>query len=59
MIPDSMGCGRRLYRKVQPLIEQAAQTGEGKADRYRKHFMALSHMWVLILHLAQELASKS
>lgn len=53
MIPDSMGCGRRLYRKVQPLIEQAAQTGEGKADRYRKHFMALSHMWVLILHLAQ------
>lgn len=52
MIPDSTGCGRRLYRKVQPLIEQASQTGGGKADRYRKHFKAVSHMWLLILHIA-------
>lgn len=52
MIPDSTGCGRRLYRKVQPLIEQASQAGGGKADRYRKHFRAVSHMWLLILHIA-------
>lgn len=52
MIPDSVGCGRRLYRKVQPLIEQAAHSTAGRADRYRKHFRAVSHMWLLILHLA-------
>jgi hypothetical protein len=52
MIPDSTGCGRRLYRKVQPLIEQASQAAGGKADRYRKHFKAVSHMWLLILHIA-------
>lgn len=53
MIPDSVGCGRRLYRRVQPLVRQAAQVEAGKPDRYRKHFMAVSHIWVLILHLAQ------
>lgn len=50
MIPDSRGCGRRLYRKVQPLIEAATTTGN--ADRYRKRFLAISHMWLLILHTA-------
>lgn len=52
MIPDSAGCGRRLYRKVQPLIEAATRKHKSRADRYRKHFWAQSHIWVLILHLA-------
>lgn len=52
MIPDSAGCGRRLYRKVQPLIEAATRKHKSQADRYRKHFRAQSHIWVLILHLA-------
>jgi hypothetical protein len=52
MIPDSRGCGRRLYRKVQPLIVDAAHSAGGRADRYRKHFRAVSHMWLLILHIA-------
>jgi hypothetical protein len=50
MIPNLVGCGRRLYRTIHPLIEQSAHT-EG-ADRYRKHFLAVSHIWLLILHLA-------
>lgn len=52
MIPDSRGCSRRLYRKVQPLIKEAIEKGEGKPDRYRKHFSAISHVWLLILHVA-------
>lgn len=58
MIPDSVGCGRRLYRKVQPLIVDAVhavgdKAKKAKADRYRKHFRAVSHVWLLILHLTQ------
>jgi hypothetical protein len=58
MIPDSAGCGRRLYRKVQPLIVNAVHSAGGgkanraKADRYRKHFKAVSHIWLLVLHIA-------
>jgi hypothetical protein len=51
MIPNSVGCSRRLYRKVQPLIEEAAHSTRAKSDRYRKHFMTVSHMWLLILHM--------
>lgn len=50
MIPDSEGCGRALFRKVHPLVEAAAQAGAG--DRYRKHFMTISHIWLLILHMS-------
>ncbi len=57
MIPDWIGCGRRQYRMVQPLIEQSTHKGEGGADRYRKHFMARPHIWLLILHLAHGGAS--
>jgi Transposase DDE domain len=49
MIPQSSGCGRRLYKIVQPILEEA--TVDGEADRYRKHFKAQSHAWILILHM--------
>src|SRR5437667_576959 len=49
MIPQSSGCGRRLYRIVQPILDEA--TANGKADRYRKRFKAHSHAWILILHI--------
>src|SRR5215210_1356841 len=50
MIPDSAPFGRRLFRQVQPLIEDA--THEHKADRYRKKFRATSHIWLMAMHLA-------
>lgn len=51
MIPNYSVCGRRLYRKVQPLVQEAVAHSPS-ADRYRKHFSAASHIWVLILHFA-------
>jgi hypothetical protein len=51
MIPNSAGCGRALYRKVQPIIDAVSRSGSG--DRYRKHFMTAPHMWLLILHMTQ------
>jgi hypothetical protein len=51
MIPDSQGCGRALFRRVQPLVEAVTQSGTG--DRYRKHFKTISHIWLLILHVSQ------
>jgi hypothetical protein len=51
MIPDSAGCGRALFRLAQPLVEAATQAGT--SDRYRKHFRAMSHVWLLILHMSQ------
>ena len=51
MIPDSAGCTRRLYRKVHPLLQEAVHAKGAKSDRYRKHFKAISHMWLLILHM--------
>jgi Transposase DDE domain len=50
MIPNTLGSGRALYRKVQPLIQDV--TNDGQGDRYRKHFRIVSHIWVLILHIA-------
>lgn len=40
---------RRLRRTLEPLVTQAAATPG--ADRYRKHFPALAHLWVLLLHV--------
>lgn len=39
---------RRLRRLLTPLIGRAAQTPG--ADRYRKHFPAAAHLWLLLLH---------
>ena len=50
MIPDFMPFGRRLFRQVQPLIEEASR--ECGVDRYRKKFRATTHIWLLVMHLA-------
>jgi hypothetical protein len=55
MIPDSVLFSRRLFQQVQPLIEQA--THKHKADRYRKKFRATTHLWLLIMHMANGSAS--
>lgn len=39
---------RRLRRTLSPLIEEAAK--RSCADRYRKHFPARSHFWMLLMH---------
>jgi hypothetical protein len=50
MIPKAAPFGRRLFRQVQPLIEEV--TRKHKADRYRKKFRATSHIWLLVMHMA-------
>jgi Transposase DDE domain/Domain of unknown function (DUF4372) len=50
MIPNSAPFGRRLFRQVQPLIEEV--THKHQADRYRKKFRATSHIWLLAMHVA-------
>ena len=54
MIPQStsmmsMICARRLYRLAQPILSKAV--AKHKADRYRKHFGAQAHIWMLLLHI--------
>src|SRR5437870_9028040 len=51
MIPQSMGCGRRLYRTVQPILQAVVDKHKCKANRYRKRFKADAHAWILILHM--------
>ncbi len=46
--PDLPSCSRRLRRTLAPVIVRAAQTPG--ADRYRKHFPAAAHLWLLLLH---------
>ncbi len=51
MIPASAripACSRRLRRILTPAIRRAAQSPD--ADRYRKHFPAAAHLWLLLLH---------
>lgn len=48
MVPPAAGCGRRLRHILAPLIAQAAATPG--ADRYRKHFPAAAHLWILLFH---------
>lgn len=48
MIPAVPTCSRRLRRTLGPAIAEAAQTPG--ADRYRKHFPAIAHLWILLLH---------
>jgi hypothetical protein len=45
MIPPATRCGRRLRRRLRPLVAQAAATPD--ADRYRKHVPAAAHLWSL------------
>jgi hypothetical protein len=49
MIPASTGRGRRLRRLLHPLVTQAGATPG--ADRYRKHFPATAHLWLLLLRV--------
>lgn len=50
MVPSSAALSaRRLRTTLSPLIEAATQ--ESQADRYRKHFPAFAHVWMLILHV--------
>jgi Transposase DDE domain len=49
MIPPAQGSGRRLRRCLAPLVAQAGATAG--ADRYRKHFPATAHLWILLAHL--------
>lgn len=48
MIPASLSGSRRLRRLLAPSIRRAVQTPG--ADRYRKHFPAAAHLWLLLLH---------
>ncbi|MBA2469636.1 MAG: IS4 family transposase [Chloroflexia bacterium] len=48
MIPALPDCSRALRRLLTPRIAAAARTSG--ADRYRKHFPATAHLWLLLLH---------
>lgn len=51
MIPASRAipsCSRRVRRLLAPAILRAARTPD--VDRYRKHFPAAAHLWLLLLH---------
>lgn len=48
MIPALPDCSRALRRLLAPRIRVAGQTPG--ADRYRKHFPAPAHCWILVLH---------
>ena len=47
MIP-APSAGRHLRRRLAPAVRRAATTPG--ADRYRKHFPATAHLWLLVLH---------
>jgi hypothetical protein len=49
MILPAPGCGRRLRRQVAPLVATAAAVPD--ADRYRTHFPASAHAWILLHHV--------
>lgn len=48
MIPALPGMSRQLRRRLTPLIATAGETPG--ANRYRKHFPVVAHLWILILH---------
>lgn len=49
MLAQLPGASRHLARRLAPHVRCAAQTAG--ADRYRKHFPALAHLWLLLLHV--------
>lgn len=48
MVSPLTGLDRRARRMISPFIEHAAATAG--ADRYRKSFPAVAHLWILLLH---------
>lgn len=48
MVPRSSLLNRRLRRLLTPAVAAAAALPG--ADRYRKHFTAHAHLWLLLLH---------
>lgn len=48
MIPAALECSRQARRRLAPSSRRAARTPG--ADRYRKHFPATAHLWILLLH---------
>jgi len=48
MLPPSALPARRLRKTLLPLISEAVR--ESRADRYRKHFPAQAHVWMLLMH---------
>lgn len=55
MVTSPAPSARQIRRRLAPLVEQAAATPG--ADRYRKRFPALAHLWVLLLHMLWRSAS--
>ncbi len=55
MIPAATHGGRRLRRRLRPLVDRAGATPG--ADRYRKRFPATAHLWVLLFHVLDGAAS--
>lgn len=49
MVPPAAGCGHRLRHVLDPLVTAAAAVPG--ADRYRKHFPARAHLWLLLRHV--------
>jgi len=49
MITPIQGCGRRPRRLLAPLVAEAAAVPG--ADRYRKHFSASAHLWIVLRHV--------
>jgi hypothetical protein len=48
MVAPAPAVGRRLRRRLAPLVRAAAATPG--ADAYRKHFPAWAHLWILLWH---------
>jgi len=48
MIPAPLPSARRLHRILAPCVRRAAVVPG--ADRYRKHFSATAHLWLVLLH---------
>jgi hypothetical protein len=48
MLPPSALPARHLRKTLCPIIARVAT--ESRADRYRKHFSASSHVWMLLMH---------
>jgi hypothetical protein len=49
MVAPLPGLGRRLRRRLAPHV--AAASAQPAVDRYRKHFPAAAHLWILLAHV--------
>lgn len=49
MLPQAAPAQRQIRRRLEPFIQRAATTPG--ADRYRKRFPVLAHLWTLVLHV--------